>query len=439
MVEFTQLFRHSHESRKFYIVNLTFKYFLNILIIIYFFLIIFAPFHYYEIKIPLLVSFIILSFIKLLHLKISSITQEIILLTLFYVFIGSFYLLYGMPNAEDNSFIYILLLYVIYPFIYLTLIIGIDKNIIILLLNTLVFAGFILSLYLIIVVLMFNNVIPFSETFLHLGYISNIAIKNGAVEIQTTSLSSLVFIFPFVIALLFLPDTKFVFFNKKSLALIALVIFIASILSLRRALILTNILSFITLLFFVIFLRKKILLKFIKTFLKYFLIIILATFISIYLFYKNQRNIFDINPRKILEEVITLDENSDTERIMQFYYFQKLINERPFLGYGFGVKNPYIIRDNEKKWRYELSYLALAFHTGFIGLVLYAIGVLWIYIKGFKIIKKNNNSSIIMIALLNGITAMLIAYSSNPYLNAFDILWVLFLPIAYINLSYKIN
>ena len=104
----------------------------------------------------------------------------------------------------------------------------------------------------------------------------------------------------------------------------------------------------------------------------------------------------------------------------------------PLFGYGHGTYTD-IIR-SEKPWRYELSYLALLFHTGIIGLILYSVGIIWIYYYGVKIIKKGGDSAIIMIALLNGLTAMLISYATNPYFDALDILWVIFLPVAYINI-----
>ena len=105
----------------------------------------------------------------------------------------------------------------------------------------------------------------------------------------------------------------------------------------------------------------------------------------------------------------------------------------PLLGTGLGGVTT-MIRSYEMPWAYELSYVALLFHTGLIGLLVYAAGVTWTYVMGLLVIRNDRQLGVYMAPVLVGTTCFLIGNASNPYLEKFDALWVLFLPIAIVNL-----
>lgn len=104
----------------------------------------------------------------------------------------------------------------------------------------------------------------------------------------------------------------------------------------------------------------------------------------------------------------------------------------PLVGAGLGSTSGYIRSD--RSWNYELQYHMHLFQIGLLGVGLYSLGLLWIYRNGLRIIRRGGEASSEMIALLTGLTCFLIANASNPYLQAYGHLWVIFLPVALINL-----
>ncbi len=120
--------------------------------------------------------------------------------------------------------------------------------------------------------------------------------------------------------------------------------------------------------------------------------------------------------------------------------FQLLIEgwkTSPFFGLGHGAAAV----DNtglEQSWSYELFYIALLFQVGIVGMTIYTGSVIWLYLRSIKLIRHNINARLLMIPVLTGLTSFLFASGTNPYLAKFDYLWVLFLPIAFLN-SYLIH
>lgn len=109
------------------------------------------------------------------------------------------------------------------------------------------------------------------------------------------------------------------------------------------------------------------------------------------------------------------------------------IAERPFFGTGLGVAASYI-RDPLAPWGYELSYVALAFHTGLLGFVFFASGIVWTFWTGIRIARFAPDLQPLIIPILTGEASFLIASASNPYLGKFDYIWVVFFPLIAINL-----
>ncbi|MEP7117107.1 MAG: hypothetical protein ABI880_05970 [Acidobacteriota bacterium] len=105
----------------------------------------------------------------------------------------------------------------------------------------------------------------------------------------------------------------------------------------------------------------------------------------------------------------------------------------PFLGSGHGAAAPGVIRSVETPWAYELSYMALLYHTGLVGLLAYASGVAWIGVKGYEIARSGWIEAPSMVATFVGTASFLIANATNPYLEKYDYVWVIFLPVAFVN------
>jgi hypothetical protein len=106
--------------------------------------------------------------------------------------------------------------------------------------------------------------------------------------------------------------------------------------------------------------------------------------------------------------------------------------KHPLLGAGHGAGVSYI-RSQEMPWAYELSYVALLFQTGLVGFFLYASGIIWIFWMGVRMIRSGDPLGRQILPILTGTCCFLIGNATNPYLAKYDYIWVIFLPLAFIN------
>ena len=105
----------------------------------------------------------------------------------------------------------------------------------------------------------------------------------------------------------------------------------------------------------------------------------------------------------------------------------------PLLGTGHGGFTTEHIRDPDRPWSYELSYQALLFQTGIVGFVLYAALIGWIYLQVLRMVRCGGPTGLLMLPIAVGLTTFLLANATNPYLLKFDFMWVVFLPLAFVN------
>ena len=108
----------------------------------------------------------------------------------------------------------------------------------------------------------------------------------------------------------------------------------------------------------------------------------------------------------------------------------------PIFGFGSGASCPGYIRSPTEPWNYEVAYMQFIYSWGIVGCLLYLMGIYFIINKLVKIYRQNSVYSIYAVSSLVGMAAFLIGASTNPYLLQFDFLFVIFLPIAIINLNY---
>jgi hypothetical protein len=120
-------------------------------------------------------------------------------------------------------------------------------------------------------------------------------------------------------------------------------------------------------------------------------------------------------------------------RIEQLIALLNGLEDVPVFGAGLGMGVEYI-RDPEAPWNYELRYFALLYQVGILGFILYGLGVAWMLYRGIHIISGNSMFGAYMFSMLCGCCGALIAEATNPYLNQFGHLWMIFLPLATINL-----
>lgn len=124
---------------------------------------------------------------------------------------------------------------------------------------------------------------------------------------------------------------------------------------------------------------------------------------------------------------------SASRRSEQFFALIDGWKDYPILGAGHGAAAADNIQLQEQAWAYELTYVALLFQTGLVGFIIYSSAVLWIFVKGIMIMRSVPESAGLLIPLLSGLACFLVANASNPYLQKFDYLWTIFLPVAVLN------
>lgn len=107
--------------------------------------------------------------------------------------------------------------------------------------------------------------------------------------------------------------------------------------------------------------------------------------------------------------------------------------ESPIIGAGHGATAISSLRSDEQPWAYELSYMALLFQTGVLGIAIYGAAVSWIFVRGVTLMRRLPDSAGLLVPTLSGLACFLVANATNPYLLKFDYLWTLFLPVAIIN------
>ena len=137
-----------------------------------------------------------------------------------------------------------------------------------------------------------------------------------------------------------------------------------------------------------------------------------------------------------LSEVKGID-ISNLQRYLQFF---SLINgwlENPLFGAGIAA-NASVVR-SDVPGMYELTYVALLFQRGLVGLFIY----LWIYFYIFKmygiIMKKCKKDLVITfcISLMVGYISLLVMNATNPYLTSFDNIWIIFINLYVLNVLDK--
>lgn len=381
------------------------------------------------IKIILLSMGFLFSIIDIIFTKKIKINRSIFMGYIFYMLIGLFYIFYGVIRNNPGA-LKVITVYFIWIFIYAILFSSISKIEYIKVIDRIfVLSSIIIPLYGYWYLLYTLNIISY---FYFLDMYNSIGVYTGSIEISIGSVSSLLFILPYI--------TLKVFLKKDNRLLASILILNMSFLFLtgRKALWLSYFISvflFYIIYFFFIKTKNKIILKRIK---RRSMLIINILFLSLIILIL----VLKIDLNKIYNDFLqgfefnNIKNKSAYARKLQF---NSLINEwkkKPLVGYGHGASAP-VIRSKEQPWAYELSYVALLFQTGIIGFLIYIFSIFWIIYKLIKIINLNEKNLNLISPVLMGFISFIIGNATNPYLLKFDYLWIIFFPIALINLYSK--
>lgn len=105
-------------------------------------------------------------------------------------------------------------------------------------------------------------------------------------------------------------------------------------------------------------------------------------------------------------------------------------DRNPVLGKGFGSKLPGHVRDVQHPWRFELTYVALLFQAGALGICLYALVALQLLLLAKDAWNVDRDA---IMPFVVGMAGGLAAAATNPYLNYGSGQWLLFLPVILFN------
>jgi len=132
-------------------------------------------------------------------------------------------------------------------------------------------------------------------------------------------------------------------------------------------------------------------------------------------------------------EFANADNPSAFRRREQLFHLLDGWADNPLLGAGHGASADVGLSNRLQPWAYELSYVALLFQTGIIGMFIYGSAVVWVFIVGLRMVRRSPQAASLLVPTLAGLVGFLIVTITNPYLLKFDYLWTLFLPIAMLN------
>jgi len=355
---------------------------------------------------------------------------------LFYIIIGLFFMLIGsMKNAPGA--LRVSTVYVLWPIVYILILSEINnERIIVGIFNVLKSASIFIGLSGLYIFLHYIGIIP-SSMYFNIFSMQSVSIWKGSISINFKAINSLFFILPFLIARLLIWSDDRKIRIKRILIWFALILTTVLVLvSNRNTLIVVSILSIFITYFFYTFLssKKKKIISFYK---KFIIVSILLIVIIFTLFYNFNQFSFNSTVNRFLEKFCFDKYEGLYIRKVQYDFLMKGFANNPIFGAGLGNKVDYV-RSEKHTWAYELSYVALLYQVGIIGVIIYSYVIIWIYLMGLRIIREDKWLGMYMLPTLVGMSCFLIANATNPYLGTFDHMWVIFLPISIIN-YYLVN
>jgi len=399
-----------------------------------FFMMIFVPTKYQMVKAILLGITLVFIFENILINKGKiRFHRTIFLWIIFYIILGLFWILIGVINDARGA-LRVSTVYVLWPLIFTVLISGVSREkllskIVQVLIISLVVIGF----YDLSYILYAYGWLP-KFLYIPIDQGQAVGFYSGFVEFRLYNISSLLFLVPFCIAALFVwPDDLDIPISRKWLWVSFVLGMLLVFLSGRRALLgVVAISPFITLIFKHFLPRKDSKLnrkKLIRTFVG-LILVLFGIYIYLYYFYGfNLQSLI----KMFLEGFDFQHSGSAIARKTQFYALLEGWSKYPLFGAGHGAGVLYL-RSTKQPWAYELFYVALLYQTGLIGFLAYSSGIIWMFWKGICIIRSGHFLGIQILPVLVGTTCFLVGNATNPYLGKFDYMWVIFLPITFINL-----
>jgi O-antigen ligase len=390
--------------------------------------------------------FIVIIFLfELIYKKVLAIDRQILTVFVFFVFIGLFYAIYGLFRGNLGVFPVTkeIVIYPILYFIIISLISNYDKFIF--LNNVIIFSSLFLCIYIIASIANSFGILPDSlyisletedtEQDINVGTIE----AYGRLYASFSSLPMLMFLQPYLF--------NYILVNKRS-RIVKWIIFITFlIMTLIMCLVGRRILLIVSIIFPIIIFyfhkRNPKLINFNFSFKHIVFLLSLIFLLFVFISIKLNLDFFSIYEHFLFsfqfEQFSADGKYVENVRIETFRHLMTKWLDSPFFGYGSGAHDPDYYRSEETPWNYEIFYVYFLFSFGLAGLLVYGLGIYYIYINSLKIFKNNSIYSSYSLSALFGMIAFLIGSATNPYLLKLESLIVIFLPIMIINLDKKVK
>jgi hypothetical protein len=397
----------------------------------------FAPFQYQSLK-AVIIAYAIFTviFVDLINRKVP-INIKILLWYLVLICNGLFFILWGFLNGYSDS-LKVFPVYVMWPIVYFFILCSVSSiDIINNIFRLLVFTTIFICIYSVLYLFSAIGLIP-QYSILELIELRNFSEARDFITFFLPSTTSLLYLVPFLLSALLLWEKKDNMPVKTIWLYLSLIVsLIAIVFTARRIFWILIILTpFLTVL--LVSLTKN---EFRKTKCKAIykavknistIIIGILVVLTIVYFREVSELVEHIASSSIIIDAATFKDDGTAVRDDQFKSLLESWSETPLLGAGHGASSPLCLRSVEFPWMYEISYAALLFQTGIIGTSIYVSIILWIYYMGIKI-SSDARASLYIIPSLVGMSCFLIACASNTYLQAYDHMWAVFIPIMLVN------
>ena len=338
------------------------------------------------------------------------------------------FIFWGICNGAPGA-IKIMSVYLMWPILYFVFIATCSNyRTIYMLIKTFIYVG--------ILVCLMNLLLLINATLLNIGTLSKLAeslnigfgLYDGYIEFSSPSLSVAPLLFYFSFTFFILND-RHILVSNKTIVLAILSSLITILFSGRRAFwLMVLVAPFVIYIFCKLAKYRARKLKYllpVSFFLAFILLIEIFVFFDYQILYETFVSSFDFE-----------EDLSNSIRAEQYTALVDRWIESPLIGHGLGAYAPQCIRSEISVWSYELSYLALLMNVGIIGFILYSFCTGWIFIKSFKVIRKDKNYAIIVLPFISSLFLILCLHASNPYLTKFDYMWPLFIPVLILNTIY---
>ena len=383
------------------------------------------------VKILLLMLIIILVFIGMLANR-AALSWHLYFFSCFYAFIGLFWSFYGEVCGNPGA-VKVMTVMVCYPLVIPLCASLYRENDGDSLYRIFLICAWIIVVLDLIYALAYStyagNMLQAIFNYLYSGYLGETIMVNTDTYIKRFSLinfNSMVILLPFFISSLFFPKRGS---GRMHIFLIVLLSLFLAVLAGRRGL-LVSMIAGPAIAFLLTINRSHNLVKAKETSSWGWLLLVVLTILTcLYLMFEWAGA---EDSAKMLGSIFNFTEDkSNLDRVYQFHSLMRGIYDAPMFGHGAGAAADYI-RSNEMPWAYELTYIAIIFQYGLIGFVLYALGIVflcWHLISS----SKNNGRASFEYYYLSSFISVVIVNATNPYITAFDSMWMIFIPYAIVN------